>query len=82
MDHKEFIEKYKSGEINVFVNRAKALRVINEGYLPKNYYYAHVFWTFVWFLSILAGVIILFLKLWLGIALLFFSILLGKAVKK
>jgi hypothetical protein len=82
MTHKEFVEKYKLGEIKVFVNRAKALRAINNGYLPKNYYWAHTFWSWIWFLCLPFGIIVLFFKWWIGAALLFASIWLGEAVKR
>jgi len=82
MDHKEFIEKYKAGEINVFVHRAKALRAISEGYLPKNYWYAIAFWGWIRFLCIPAGIIMLFFKWPLGLALLFAFIWLGEPIKK
>lgn len=50
MNHKEFVEKYKKREISVFINRGKALRLAGEGYLPKPQTYAHLFWSYVWFI--------------------------------
>jgi len=83
MNHKEFVEKYKSGRLNVFVHKTYALRAISEGYLPKKYFWAHTFWSWVWFLSLPTGLIMLFLNLGIGILILFFiSFLGGKAVKR
>jgi len=83
MNHKEFVEKYKSGELDVFVNRIYALRMINAGYLPKRYFWANTFWSWVWFLSIPFGIIMLFFNIGIGTLILFFvSFLGGKAVRK
>lgn len=83
MNHKEFVKKYKSGKIDVFVHKTYALRTISAGYLPKRYFWAHTFWSWVWVLSIPVGVIMLFFSIGVGILVLFFvSFLGGKAVKK
>ena len=83
MTHKEFIDRYKSGKLDVYVNRSNALRTINNRYVPNRYYWAHTFWSWVWMLSIPAGIIFLFFNLGIGIFILFFvSFLGGKAVKK
>ncbi len=83
MVHKEFVEKYKAGEISVSVNWKYAFKTINAGYLPKKYFWAHTFWSWVWLLSIPAGIIMLFLNTEVGILILFFVTFLGgKAVRK
>ncbi len=83
MTHKEFVEKYNSGKLNVLINRTYALRTISADYLPRRYFWAHTFWSWIWFLSIPAGIIMLFFNIWVGILILFFiSFLGGKAVKK
>ncbi len=83
MNHKEFVEKYKKGELEVMVHRTNSLRAISAGYLPKRYFWAHTFWSWIWFISIPAGIIFLFIKTWLGILILFFiSFLGGQAVRK
>lgn len=83
MKHKEFIEKYKKGEIEVMVNKSNSLKTISAGYLPKQYYWAHTLWSWIWFISIPVGIILLFVNITVGILVLFFiSFLGGRAVKK
>lgn len=83
MSHKEFVELYKSGKLNVYVNKSYSLRSISAGYLPKRYYWAHTFWSWIWLLSIPVGIIMLFFNVGIGILILFLvSFLGGKAVKR
>lgn len=83
MNHKEFIEKYKAGKLDIWINKTLALRTISAGYLPKKYFWAHTLWSWVWFLSIPVGIIMLFFNIGIGVLILFFvSFLGGKAVKK
>lgn len=83
MNHKEFVEKYKKGEIAVSVDRGKALHTIGQGYLPKRYTYAHYFWTYIWFLLIPVGIVLIFIKgLLIGIGVLVLSFMVGEAAKK
>ena len=83
MEYKEFVEKYKKGEVDTLVNKSNSLKTINAGYLPKRYYWAHTVWSWIWFLSIPAGIILLFFNFSVGILVLFFiSFLGGRAVKK
>lgn len=73
MEHCAFIEAYKNKTINVSVNRPKALRVLSQGLLSKKYQYVHFFWTSIWVLSYLAGILIMiFLKWWIGLIFLIF----------
>jgi hypothetical protein len=68
MEHSEFLAAYKNGSCTIRVNRSKALRAVSGGFLPKRYQYAHLFWSCVWLLSILAGVaIMIFEKWWAGL---------------
>lgn len=83
MNYKEFVEKYKSGKLNVSVHKSQALRTISAGYLPKRFFGAHTFWSWIWFLSFPVGIIMLFFNVGIGLLILFFvSFLGGKALKK
>lgn len=83
MNHAEFVKKYNNKELEILVNQSDALKVISAGYLPKQYYFAHTLWSWIWFISIPFGIIYLFIELWVGVLVLFFiSFLGGKAVKK
>lgn len=73
MDHAEFVTACNNGSRKIYVTRAKALRAVSEGYLPKRYQYAHLFWSWVWFLSYPAGIaIMIFQKWWVGLIFLIF----------
>jgi hypothetical protein len=84
MDHAAFLKSHKNGMCKVYVNRSKALRAVGEGYLPRRYQYAHIFWSWVWFLSFPAGIaIMIFQKWWVGlIFLIFVPGAISAAVKK
>ncbi len=84
MDHQEFIKIYNNKSRNIIVNRPKALHALSQGLLPKNYQYAHLFWTCVWLLSYAAGILIMiFQTWWIGlIFLVFIPQMLSKATKK
>jgi len=84
MIHSEFINKYNNGEIKIHVNRSLALRVMNTKLLPKRYQYAHIFWSWVWILSIPAAIVcIIWVKWWVGLlVLVFVTPVISKATKK
>lgn len=70
MTHEEFIQKRKAGTIAAGIDRSTALKLID--YLPKRYQYAHIFWSWIWGLSIPAFICVsIFYKWWLGLLLLF-----------
>lgn len=83
MNYKEFVEKYSKGEISVSVDRGKALHLAGQGYLPKAQIYAHLFWSYIWFILILVGIVLIFIKgLLVGIGVLILSLFIGSATKK
>ena len=82
ISHEEFVRKYRAREISVLVHKTNSLRAISLEYLPKMYYWAHTFWSWIWLLSIPAGIVMLFIKPWVGILILFFISFLGQRVIK
>ena len=84
MEHSEFVDAYKNRTRKIYVTRSKALQAVNEGFLPKRYQYAHIFWSWVWVLSYPAGIaIMIFEKWWIGlIFLVFVPGTISAAVKK
>lgn len=84
MEHTEFVDAYKNRTRNIYIDRSKALQAVTNGFLPKRYQFAHIFWSWVWFLSILAGIaILIFQKWWAGlIFLVFVPSTISAAVKK
>ena len=82
ISHKDFVRMYKAKEISVFIHRANALNSISQGYLPKRYFWAHTIWSWFWFISIPAGIIMLFFNIYVGLGILLVSFFLGKSVKR
>jgi uncharacterized membrane protein YdbT with pleckstrin-like domain len=73
MTHAEFITRWENRTIAVDVDRSLALRIANDKHiLPKRYQYAHIFWSWIWILSIPgAFALMYFYKWWAGLAILF-----------
>lgn len=72
MTHTEFVEGWENGDLEVQVDRSAALRIANGDVLPERYQHAHIFWTWVWFLSIPGGIAAaIWIEWWIGLALLF-----------
>jgi hypothetical protein len=83
MTHDEFVKAYKSGQITAAVNRRLALRSMKSPYVAKRYKTAHLFWTWIWFLSIPAGILLMiFVKWWIGLLVFIIGFLLPRAIKE
>lgn len=84
MEHSEFVVAWKQGKLDVDVDRSKALQITNSKMLPKRYQAAHIFWSWVWILSIPAAIVVMFLyKWWVGLLILIFvTPLISKSTKK
>jgi hypothetical protein len=84
MEHAEFVRAWNERTRNISVNRSKALRAVNSGLLPKQNQYAHIFWSWVWFLTFPVGIAIMVFQKWrVGIIfLLFVPWSISAAVKK
>ncbi len=69
MTHDEFVTLWKSGSINVHVNRGAALHLIKTEPM-RQYYPAHYFWSAIWFLSFPVSIALsIWVKWWIGILL-------------
>jgi len=84
MEHADFVTAWKEGQINVEVDRSKAIRVASSKMLPKRYRTAHTFWSWIWILSIPLGFAVGFMyKWWIGLLMvLFLTPMLSKSTKK
>lgn len=84
MEHSEFIEAWNQGKLDVDVDRSKALKIANSRMLPKRYRAAHIFWSWMWMLSIPAAIAVMFLyKWWVGLLILILvTPLISKSTKK
>lgn len=71
MEHSDFVQAWNVGKLEVDVDRSKALQVASSKMLPKRYQAAHIFWSWVWILSIPAALAVMFLyKWWAGLLIL------------
>lgn len=84
MEHTEFIQAWRGGKIEIDVDRSKALQIAGSRILPKRYQFAHIFWTWVWILSIPAAIAVMyFYTWWAGLLMLFvWTPILSKSTKK
>jgi hypothetical protein len=84
MTHSEFVEAWREGKLEVDVDRSRALQVANSRMLPKRYRAAHIFWSWVWMLSIPAAIAVMFLyKWWVGLLILILvTPVISKSAKK
>lgn len=70
MTHQEFVAMRKAGTIKAGIDQSTALKLTD--YLPKQYQAAHIFWSWVWVLSIPGFIAVaIFVKWWIGLLLLF-----------
>lgn len=84
MNHGDFVKAWGDGQLEVDVDRTKALQIVNSKILPMRYQVAHIFWSWVWMLSIPAaiGLAVLY-RWWAGVLVLFFvTPSLSRAIKK
>jgi hypothetical protein len=83
MEHAEFVRAWNAREVLVDVDRSKALSAAGSKLLPKRYQLAHLFWSWVWLLTVPAAIAIMFLyKWWVGLlVLLFVTPTLSRATK-
>ena len=71
MEHFEFVQSWNQGILEIDVDRSKALQIADSKILPKRYQAAHIFWAWIWILSIPAAFAVMyFYKWWVGLLLL------------
>lgn len=71
MTYDEFKRARQEQGVRAGIDNSVALRLIE--YLPKRFQYAHIFWSWVWMLSIPAAILLMiFVKWWVGLIVLFF----------
>ena len=73
MEHSEFVQSWNQGKLEIDVDRSKALQIAGSKKMPKRYQAAHMFWSWVWILSIPAAFAVMyFYTWWAGLLLLVF----------
>jgi len=82
MTYQEFNKLRSERKISMGINHSIALKLVDL--LPKNYQYAHIFWSWIWVLSVPTFLLIAILyKWWVGLSLLIFiTPLLFSSIKK
>ena len=82
MTHAEFVERYRSGQLDVRVNRARVGELVKTRPVAARYRAAHRFWTWLWLLSIpFALACLVWGKWWIALIVLSVGFLLPRAVK-
>ena len=72
MMHDHFVRAWRAGALTVNVDRSKALGIAGSNILPRRYQAAHLFWSWVWILSIPAAFAVMyFYTWWAGLLMLF-----------
>ena len=52
MEHGEFVRLYRAGQVAVAIDDGTARHLVeNHPDMPRRYYYAHLFWSWVWLLT-------------------------------
>ena len=66
MTYEEFVEKNSQNKVSAGIDNTVALILIKQ--LPKRYRAAHLFWSWIWVLSIPAFICVaIFYKWWVGL---------------
>lgn len=83
MTHEEFVQAYRTGKIAARVNRSLALQLMGTTAMAKRYRAAHLFWSWVWFLSVPAAIAcMIWVRWWIGLIVLITGFALPKAIKQ
>lgn len=64
MEHSEFVQSWNQGKLEIDVDRSKALQIAGSKMLPKRYQAAHMFWSWVWIISIPAAFAVMYFATW------------------
>jgi len=81
MEYQVYKSLRESGQVKAGIDRSSALKLVD--YLPKRYQYAQFFWSWIWLLSIPAGIyIIFFVKWWIGLLVIIISRSIRSATKE
>ena len=71
MTYEEFIELRGQNKVVAGIDNSVALRLVDR--LPKRYRAAVYFWSWIWMLSVRAGILVaIFYKWWVGLLVLLF----------
>jgi len=83
MTHAEFVEKYRSGQLDVRVNKARVGELVKTKSVAVRFHAAHRFWTWLWVLSIpFALACLVWGKWWIALIVLGVGFLLPRVVNR
>jgi hypothetical protein len=69
--HSDFVAAWKAGKLQVHVERAKALQILADpAVVSPGTRRNHLFWTWLWILSVPAALVLMFYRWWAGLLLL------------
>lgn len=82
MRHTEFVEKYRNGLVRAHINESHALQILNTEMMPNRYFYAHLFWSWIWILALIVGIpLAIWVNTWLGIVIFVIGLMFPRAIK-
>jgi Flp pilus assembly protein TadB len=83
MTHAEFVEKYRSGQLDVRVNKPRVGELVKTRSISVRFRAAHRFWMWLWLLSIpFALACLVWGKWWIALVLLCAGFLLPRLVNR
>jgi hypothetical protein len=83
MTFEEFVAAYHSKQVAAHIDRSLALQLMEASAVAKRYRAAHLLWTWVWFLSIPAAIVlIIWVNWWVGLIVLLIGFALPRAIKQ
>ena len=83
MTHAEFVERYRSGQLEAHVDKVMARKFVKTGVVAARYRAVHRFWAWLWLLSIpIAIACLVWGKWWIALIVLAVGLLLPLTVKQ
>ena len=83
MSHAEFVEGYRSGQLEARVDKVMARKLVKTGVVAAKYRVLTQFWDWLWLLSIpFAIACLVWAKWWIALIVLVVGVLLPLAVKQ
>jgi hypothetical protein len=81
--HEDFVKAYRSRQVAAAVDYRLSLRLMETKAVRKEYRAAHLFWTWVWFLSIPAAIgLAVWVTWWVGLLVFLIGCALPRAIRK
>ena len=83
MTHAEFVERYRSGQLDVRVDATRVGELVKTGFTAGRFHAAHRFWKWLWLLSIpVALACLVWGRWWIALIVLGVGFLLPRALNQ